>query len=35
VAMESVRREAEDLRRGTYQWAGGSVVYLVSALVPG
>ncbi len=34
LALASVQREADGLRGGTYHSAGGSVVYLVSALTP-
>ncbi len=34
LAMESVRRVADELRAGTYHAAGGSVVYVISAIKP-
>ena len=34
LALASVQREANGLREGTYHCAGGSVIYLVSALTP-
>jgi SAM-dependent methyltransferase len=35
LALAVVEREAEELRRGTYRDAGGSVVYVISAIKPG
>jgi len=31
--MAAAQREAEELRNGTYNFAGGSVVYVISAVV--